>query len=162
MMKPFATSKRVNNRIKHLYGTNFPKGIHIQYRNFNCSKEGIRDLVEDSNPVNAFVLSRLMGLLDAVLTFIVMPIGIVAHTVIMVTALLLWFFCWPVWLMYQISSRGNQRFPTTMNAIGLLGVFSITSILVIPVVAVLSLFQFVSPELTVYVLKLHEWGELLE
>ena len=132
-------------------GVNFPKGVIIRCGGLSISKDGIAAILARWDCSSA-LLARLFGLLDFLLMAVALPFMLLAYVIVIVVGVLCWTILSPIGCC-------SPTFFVFMKVVGIMALLAPLTIIVCPVLFVLSAFQIIVPELTCYVFQLHRWGQ---
>lgn len=119
---------------------------------YSFSKDGIANMLSDYN-IATLLLARLVGLFDTIFTVIALPLAILCYLTLMIIGTVSWMLLWPFALLCP-----SPAFKVYMTAVGIFALCAIPSICVTIVLAILTPFQILVPELTVFVFQIHKWS----
>jgi presenilin-like A22 family membrane protease len=154
----FAATSTRNGVLQSGVGVNFPKGLIVACGGVSFSKDGIAAVLSDYDIVTA-IGARLLGIVDTLFSAIAFPFAILSYLVLMVIGILSWVLFWPFAICaWKSPTPHSIAFKAYMMSVGIFALFGIPSILITVVLMVLTPFQILVPELTVFVLQIHRWS----
>jgi len=149
-----------NGYIQNAFGINFPKGLILALCGLSFSKDGIANYLNNYNyNFGRALVARMMALCDLVITLIMLPIMITIYFIVGILGIFFVIILWIPYLFTRNDTRQSSIGFNTFFKFSLIGMLCfIPSIIIAIAYFIMSILQLLSPELTVFVFKVHEWS----
>jgi len=146
-----AKTEKTNGQLTFGIGVDFPRGAILACGGVSFSKAGISHILRDWG-IGSALIARAVGLVDTLLTLLLLGPAIISYVVIILIALVGWIFLsWNI----MLCSPSVKAF---LYTIGIFAICSPLTIVVAVLLTCLSPLQIIVPEFTSYVLQVHKWG----
>lgn len=138
--------------IYNAFGLDWPQGFSLACGGVSYTKKGVAGVLSDWNFLSALA-ARIIGLVDTITFMINLPLMLIVYTIFTVFAIANWILLG----LFMICAPPMSPFSVYMKFLGIWALYYIPTLLLVVVLTILTPFQIVIPELTCYLLKIHEW-----